>query len=333
MDESLDKEFVQRARIATAIACIATRPDHLTTREHVEQLCRKYQESQLCLKEKYEDAQLEILQLEQKLIMTHNGGISSLTKMDMKVADSSGPVNCVSSALNPTHCFNQATDFMASPILWEHVKFLHCICSLKTAELLTSTHETDKVTMETLRHTVTCVKNCILSDSSLPCLKYISECADCWKHAIPMMDLNFQKEMVSRIRELCNQIITVQLSTDASKNHEKRKQYKDFIVKLAYCDILRETIHDILLCKLEDFARYLRKVSGKEILLDPLYFQNIYYIFKALEQSFLGDQKFSHCDILHRLDDCLLHITKPFPLFAHAVWHLQSILYTYHGIR
>ena len=103
---------------------------------------------------------------------------------------------------------------------------------------------------------------------------------------------------------------------------------------ISFCHVrLFERIVKLTLKVIEDFSSHLRSVHQQKDKIDIIQYWNFYYLFKILESIIYKHRQhtlLSSSDFVDkindRLDQTLLHLTDPFPLFAHAVWKIQGIL-------
>lgn len=86
---------------------------------------------------------------------------------------------------------------------------------------------------------------------------------------------------------------------------------------------------DILLSQIEDFSSHLKNVSDDKGDLDPVVFENMFYVLNATEVLLrkvkIGNANVSESfyqRLSYRLDDALLDLTDRFPLFGQLLWKI-----------
>jgi hypothetical protein len=109
----------------------------------------------------------------------------------------------------------------------------------------------------------------------------------------------------------------------------------------SFCHVkLFEKIVKMTLTVIENFSNHLRNVKERKDIIDIIKYWNLYSIFRILENiiykhrhhTSMASSDFVNM-INEKLDKILLHLTDPFPLFAHAVWKLQGILNQFVSIK
>ena len=75
---SFPDNLVRKMKLAVAMGCLKNKPAGMSGRDYAQQLCNKFQGSQLEWKRKYEGAETEILHLKQQLALRQSVGLENM---------------------------------------------------------------------------------------------------------------------------------------------------------------------------------------------------------------------------------------------------------------
>ncbi|VDI74386.1 Hypothetical predicted protein [Mytilus galloprovincialis] len=319
-----DETYIKTMKMAIAMACIRSKPEGLTAKEYTEQLCQNYLQKQQECQDKLKSAENEILQLRQQLVLQSTLGQNAFLPLRNTV-QAEEPQCLTPPSSGTTTCTVQSTTDNSKLI--QNTAFLQSILNLQS---ITRTPQLTSVTYTTLKNSLTMVKYCIENEANIP-LSSIQ------KNVHVIMGVLDSEKIVDLVQvvDCIIDIVMCILNMLLFKEHESMEEAECLVTLVtSFCHVkLFERIVKMTLTVIEEFSNHLRNVQQKKEEIDLLKYWNLYNVFKILENIFHKHREHSlmmssdFVDMINeRLDETLLHLTDPFPLFAHAVWKIQGIL-------
>ncbi|XP_060602208.1 meiosis-specific protein MEI4-like [Ruditapes philippinarum] len=326
----------QAMKVAIAIGIIKNKPPDISGRRYAEILCEKFRTSQLHWKKQYERAGTEILHLKQQLMMTTQMQPSAerANEQNSQMLDDSLP--STSQSLFPTPPLSGNAELLqgtssgtladAEFSLAKHTEFLHHVINIQSAsKILESDKSMQNVTQQSLKHSLVILQTHI-GDSKISwtvqeqCVQTVNTIVD---------KKNISETVLKEVCSLYSHLIE-EIMSYANQDYKVQKRKCDLLYTFSDCRKLIPKFLQLLSGAILSYSSTLRKCVQEKEFPDSSKFCSSYYIIKAAEKCICKSERQLTSEdklvIRTKLENSLLHITDHYPLFAHAIWRLCSLL-------
>ncbi|XP_046581384.1 meiosis-specific protein MEI4-like [Haliotis rubra] len=335
-------------KLGVALAVIRSKPPSRTAKEHTEHLSSLFMTSQHKYQERWERSQEEVLNLKQQLLMSHSGWQTSQITGDENMFDSqplfpTPPSSSEASDRDPSVVVLRET-------LHTDIAFLQSIINLDRSgggkvKVNHDLHNSDlpvswsEVTWATVEHSLKCVGE-MLSDPTRPLTT--SFLRQAMRSVVSVLEQDLADGKIGTLQHcrgtllgVLSSIIQRILTADTFQHSGETTRLLQLLP--CFSQIKSLTLLQEVLCMfchhIEKTADHLRQAHGAKVDFCPILAENMYYIIVAMEtcvhNTVLLTTRAGHTvcgQVQERLEGCLVHLTRPYPLLAQAVWRLTNLL-------
>ncbi|XP_064618338.1 meiosis-specific protein MEI4-like isoform X2 [Liolophura sinensis] len=323
--ENQSAHLASMLKIAVATAIVKTKPRHLTAEDYARDLCSKFAVSQLSWRSKYESVETELLRAKQELALRE---IHTQSTQD-------SPSDAPTVFLTPPPSLEETPSSEQEPNgpqkdLELHTKFLQGVAQLKSLPLVTAGgSEISHIMKATIFKSVKTIQDAIYQSNKTISYKCLAHAISTVAKVCSWLPDSTWADVRDCVEDLLNVILKELCLQDSINKYTAHEQLTDMFLCLASQVRLQKKGMDILLSQIEDFSGHLKNVSEDKGDLDPVVFENMFYVLKATEvllsKAKITNSNFkdSHYQRLSdRLDDAFLYFTDQFPLFGQLLWKI-----------
>lgn len=257
-------------------------------------------------------------------------------------------VAIASCSVNQSNTYTDSSVFLTPPCSGQptenytafHTNFLQCTYHLKSSlALLQEPKLMDKADHLPILKTIENSLHFLLADPTrinIPSVKHsVNNIIEISKN-VPL-NSNFSLQLVNTMHQFFQSFMKDILLNDSIEPVQKY-DHIHLVCQFVHSPTLQKTLFDTLLKFTSQFSTYLQELCiGLQQTLDPIYFENNYYVMSCLAECFmkaaqqpadlktflslkLGDK------IRTTLENCLSQVVDTYPIFAHSVWYLLALL-------
>ncbi|XP_046333539.2 meiosis-specific protein MEI4-like isoform X2 [Haliotis rufescens] len=343
--ESEDLSLLKQIKLAVALAVIRSRPPSRTAKEQTEYLSSLFMTSQHKWQERWANAQEEILNLKQQLLMSHSGSLSSEITGEESMFDSQSifptpPSSSEASDRDPSVLVQRGT-------LGTDMAFLKSIINLdrsgaREEKVTHYSHDCDltvsrsDVTWDTVDHSLRCVGEMLCDPARLLTTSFLPQALTSVVSVLEQESADGKLQHCRRtLLNVLSSIIQRALATDRIRQSgeiSRLLQLLPCFYQTKSLALLQEVLY--MFCHhIEQFACHLRQAHCAKVDFCPILAENMYDIIVVMEtcvhNSMLQTTRAGHIvcgQVQERLERCLLHLTRKYPLLAHAIWRVTNSL-------
>ncbi|XP_019646845.1 PREDICTED: meiosis-specific protein MEI4-like [Branchiostoma belcheri] len=329
-------DYVRMVKLAAAVAILRTKPPGMTGQQYTQYLQHKYQANQGDWKKRAKLLQSHLLQTRQELLQ------AKLLQQQPQPAegDEDKPEQVFPT---PPSSSEQPSSPQVSreDVVQRHSRFLSCVLRLQTVRnSLAGRVNLEETVKDSILDSLHLLKVSVeekVPDVSMATKKHVVKTI---VEVLGREELKeFSEEIVRSVMDLVQTILTGVLRCEDLNRHQHQENQCRLIVDLSEAEALQKLILETLLQNIKDFSDTLRTVKTSS--LDPVLYENVYYMFWTFEQILynLNDCRKQSIDetlaneLNNTLESSLLFISEKYPLFAHYVWKLGGVLNSIQTLR
>ncbi|XP_067676280.1 meiosis-specific protein MEI4-like [Haliotis asinina] len=341
--ESEETSVLKHMKLGVALAVIRSKPPSRTAKEHTEHLSSLFMTSQHKYQERWERSQEEILNLKQQLLMSRSGWQASQITGEESMFDSqplfqTPPSSSEVSDRDPTvvvqrETLHTDTAFLQSIINLDRsgggkVKINHVPHDLPVAW--------SQVTCATIEHSLKCVGEMLSDPTRSLTTSFLPQAL---RSVVSVLEQESAKGKLQHchgtLLDVLSNIIQRILAADTFQHSGETTR----LLELLSCFYqtkslaLLQAVLSVFCHHIEKNTGHLRLAHSAKVDFCPILAENMYFIIFAMEtcvhNAILLTTKAGHtvCDqVQKRLEGCLVHLTRAYPLLAQAVWRVTNLL-------
>ncbi|XP_060063244.1 uncharacterized protein LOC132543738 [Ylistrum balloti] len=338
-------------KVGVAVACCAMKPKNMSVRTFTEGLCSAFHNANQQLQHKHASMEAEILHLRQQLALSstssrENCRTQNSSQVDDDMLFPTPPLsntdtnNVTLMEKSDIDSLHSNTQFLQSVINIQQVTRQgsqggnlsgeveekdHSALTVKLKSLTNLYHTTVVKSLQTIR-------KCIQDQTVTVSTKSLLHCTQC---ILQMMDhlpaLACNTAVSSLIKDIVKCLVDfiLDIKEDSSKRQRNSRHLcRSLVLEFSKPPITRITL-EVLVEEIQKFSQHLQGVCNSNKSMQVSWFENIIFVIQLLH-IVLGEEHSSlvtkdHAmlqELKDKLEESLLHVTHPFPLYAHAIWNV-----------
>ncbi|XP_072037366.1 meiosis-specific protein MEI4-like [Amphiura filiformis] len=353
----MNAAFIKRLKIAVATAIIRNKPSHMSAREYTENLARKLRQKENSWRGRVRKLEDELLKTRQELVLSRlqDAGIEINVIEDFdwnhhgtegESQETEHPASCNGTDLvfptPPCSSDDNQNTHHHDTTLKNNALFLHSISQLKS---IPECHRKDinetvfSTALTAIHHVeIFTVDNC---HSEWNHGKVLKEAVKGIVGLFDVKDVGDSQSLLDACERFAVKLLTSLVEHGGLNNNGYQQTICSLVTTLGRRDQLQPTILHMILNHLKRISSMLRRTQEGKQDLDCVLYENTFYLCSIFEDVVFdkgsdGGGLKSRLEggmivSLHDgLEDCLLHISREYPLYAQFIWRLTSALECLH---
>ncbi|XP_013408038.1 meiosis-specific protein MEI4 isoform X2 [Lingula anatina] len=327
------KSYIDRCRIAAALAIIRSKPQGVTGQQFAKQLCSFHQRQLLDWQKRVHDLEAEFLKVKQDQLMER-----------MKIAQEEAEGNLMptppsSSGGEHTQNLNKAEETIV-----QYSQFLRSIIQLKHYKERTDISQDPESKLTVEKSILKCMDMIVAhmpsgDRNSMVSSNILEQSVSTLVSVLDSRPLeDWSSTIVQGLQHTLGELVRRMVDQDNFHQNNKPEQTSSLLFLFGKSKHFKFTVVECFFTELHFFSEHLRQVCYSHAPLQVKQYENMYFVFKVCEEILNLEcwvDKNCHHGIMDRLNlqsmqeiltNCLLHISEEFPLFAHYVWRLGALI-------